>query len=193
MPVKGRITQGVMLSRLDEGDRVVSIALVEKENARGAGRQRDPRHDRYTAQTHGCRPAGTAVRLVNPGSSLKGLKGRGDHAEFRRIDMKLVFIHGSGACGDVWMLQKQHFTDADTPDLPGHPHGEICTSIEAYSDWLHGYFQEKGIYGRCTGRALAGWGHCAHARRQVSAGSERNYFDWFRRPPEGAASDYRGS
>jgi len=57
--------------------------------------------------------------------------------------MKLVFIHGSGACGDVWMLQKQHFTDADTPDLPGHPHGEMCSSIEAYSDWLHGYFQEK--------------------------------------------------
>jgi pimeloyl-ACP methyl ester carboxylesterase len=57
--------------------------------------------------------------------------------------MKLVFIHGSGACGDVWMLQKQHFTDADTPDLPGHPHGEICTSIEAYSDWLHSYFQKN--------------------------------------------------
>jgi len=57
--------------------------------------------------------------------------------------MKLVFIHGSGACGEVWMLQKQHFTDADTPDLPGHPHGETCTSVEAYSDWLHGYFQEK--------------------------------------------------
>jgi pimeloyl-ACP methyl ester carboxylesterase len=57
--------------------------------------------------------------------------------------MKLVFIHGSGARGDVWMLQKEHFSDADTPDLPGHPHGEICTSIEAYSDWLHGYFQEK--------------------------------------------------
>lgn len=31
IPVKGRITQGVLLSRLDEGDRVVSIALVEKE------------------------------------------------------------------------------------------------------------------------------------------------------------------
>lgn len=57
--------------------------------------------------------------------------------------MKLVFVHGSGACGDVWMLQKQHFTDADTPDLPGHPRGEICTSVEAYTDWLHGYFQEK--------------------------------------------------
>ena len=58
--------------------------------------------------------------------------------------MKLVFIHGSGARGDVWMLQKQHFSDADTPDLPGHPNGAICTSMEAYSDWLHGYFQEKG-------------------------------------------------
>jgi len=57
--------------------------------------------------------------------------------------MKLVFIHGSGAYGNVWMLQRQHFTDADTPDLPGHPHGEICTSVEAYSDWLHGYLQEK--------------------------------------------------
>ena len=32
VPVKGRITQGVMLSRLDEGDRVVAIALVETEN-----------------------------------------------------------------------------------------------------------------------------------------------------------------
>jgi len=42
------------------------------------------------------------------------------------------------------MMQKQHFTDADAPDLPGHPRGEICTSIEAYSDWLHSYFQEKG-------------------------------------------------
>ncbi|MDD5311732.1 MAG: DNA gyrase subunit A [Dehalococcoidia bacterium] len=31
VPVKGRITQGVMLSRLDEDDRVVSIAIVEKE------------------------------------------------------------------------------------------------------------------------------------------------------------------
>jgi len=42
------------------------------------------------------------------------------------------------------MLQKQHFSDADTPDLPGHPNGAICTSMEAYSDWLHGYFQDKG-------------------------------------------------
>jgi pimeloyl-ACP methyl ester carboxylesterase len=58
--------------------------------------------------------------------------------------MKLIFIHGSGANGDVWLLQKKRFPGADTPDLPGHPGGEICTSVEEYSDWLHGYIQEKG-------------------------------------------------
>ena len=58
--------------------------------------------------------------------------------------MKLIFIHGSGANGNVWMLQKKHFTDADTPDLPGHPGGEICTSVEEYSNWLHGYIKGKG-------------------------------------------------
>jgi pimeloyl-ACP methyl ester carboxylesterase len=58
--------------------------------------------------------------------------------------MKLIFIHGSGANGSVWLLQKRHFIDADTPDLPGHPAGTICTSVEEYSDWLHGYIQKKG-------------------------------------------------
>ncbi|MGD0354266.1 MAG: alpha/beta hydrolase [Dehalococcoidia bacterium] len=57
--------------------------------------------------------------------------------------MKLVFIHGSGAVGAVWYFQKQHFVDADTLDLPGHPEGSLCTSVEEYVDWLHGYFQER--------------------------------------------------
>lgn len=58
--------------------------------------------------------------------------------------MKLVFIHGSGAIGEVWHHQKEHFKECDAPDLPGHPDGKICTSIEEYSDWLHGYFQQQG-------------------------------------------------
>ncbi|MHB8086513.1 MAG: alpha/beta fold hydrolase [Dehalococcoidia bacterium] len=57
--------------------------------------------------------------------------------------MKLVFIHGSGAVGAVWYFQKQHFVDADTPDLPGHPVGYLCTSVEEYADWLHGYIKER--------------------------------------------------
>ncbi len=58
--------------------------------------------------------------------------------------MKLIFIHGSGANGNVWLLQKKHFPDADAPDLPGHPGGQACTSVEEYSDWLHGYIRGKG-------------------------------------------------
>ncbi|MGD0856600.1 MAG: alpha/beta hydrolase [Dehalococcoidia bacterium] len=57
--------------------------------------------------------------------------------------MKLILIHGSGACGDVWYYQKQHFLDADAVDLPGHPKGELCSSIEEYADWLHAYIQQK--------------------------------------------------
>jgi len=58
--------------------------------------------------------------------------------------MKLIFIHGSGANGNVWLLQKKRFPGADTPDLPGHPGGQACTSVEEYSDWLHGYIRGKG-------------------------------------------------
>jgi pimeloyl-ACP methyl ester carboxylesterase len=58
--------------------------------------------------------------------------------------MKLVFIHGSGACGEVWHYQKQHFKDADAIDLPGHPEGTPCASIDEYTDWLHEYVRAKG-------------------------------------------------
>jgi pimeloyl-ACP methyl ester carboxylesterase len=57
--------------------------------------------------------------------------------------MKLIFIHGSGGVGDVWMHQKQHFSEADAPDLPGHPQGQACGSIEAYADWLHKYIEHR--------------------------------------------------
>jgi pimeloyl-ACP methyl ester carboxylesterase len=58
--------------------------------------------------------------------------------------MKLIFIHGSGANGNVWLRQRERFPDADAPDLPGHPAGKVCGSVEEYSDWLHGYVREKG-------------------------------------------------
>jgi pimeloyl-ACP methyl ester carboxylesterase len=58
--------------------------------------------------------------------------------------MKLIFIHGSGANGNVWLLQKKRFPGADAPDLPGHPVGKACASVEEYSDWLHGYILENG-------------------------------------------------
>jgi pimeloyl-ACP methyl ester carboxylesterase len=78
--------------------------------------------------------------------------------------MKLVFLHGSGACGDNWYYQKQQFKDADAPDLPGHPSGPICTSIEEYSDWLHGYIVQKGYKDVVlAGHSLGGGIVLAHA------------------------------
>ena len=57
--------------------------------------------------------------------------------------MKLIFIHGSGGCKESWYYQTKHFTDSDAIDLPGHPEGEPCTSIDAYVEWLRGYIQDN--------------------------------------------------
>jgi pimeloyl-ACP methyl ester carboxylesterase len=72
--------------------------------------------------------------------------------------MKLVLIHGSGACGDVWYYQKQYFKNADAPDLPGHPAGELRTSIEGYADWLHGYIEQHKYKDVVTGGHSLGGG-----------------------------------
>jgi pimeloyl-ACP methyl ester carboxylesterase len=57
--------------------------------------------------------------------------------------MKLIFIHGSGSCGAMWQLQTQYFKDADAVNLPGHPKGKLCASVEEYADWLHDYIRNK--------------------------------------------------
>jgi len=57
--------------------------------------------------------------------------------------MTLVFLHGSGGCKESWHHQVRFFEDADAIDLPGHPDGEPCASIDAYVQWLRGYIREK--------------------------------------------------
>ncbi len=74
--------------------------------------------------------------------------------------MKLIFIHGSGGSKHSWYYQTKHFPDADAVELPGHPEGEPCTSVEAYVDWLKGYIDEKGyrdvvLAGHSLGGAVA--------------------------------------
>jgi pimeloyl-ACP methyl ester carboxylesterase len=58
--------------------------------------------------------------------------------------MKLIFIHGSGGCKESWYYQLQAFANAEAIDLPGHPKGEPCSSIDDYVEWLRGFIQEKG-------------------------------------------------
>ena len=74
--------------------------------------------------------------------------------------MKLVLVHGSGATGQTWYYQRKHFRNCDAPDLPGHPDGKLCTSVEEYSDWVHDYIGEKGyrdvvLVGHSLGGAIA--------------------------------------
>ena len=74
--------------------------------------------------------------------------------------MKLIFIHGSGGCKEVWHYQTTHFPEAEAVALPGHPSGEPCTSIDSYVDWLRGYIRDKGYYdvvlaGHSLGGAIA--------------------------------------
>ena len=58
--------------------------------------------------------------------------------------MKLIFIHGSGNTGAVWHYQIEYFSTSEAVDLPGHPEGKPCTSVEDYADWLHRYILDRG-------------------------------------------------
>ena len=60
--------------------------------------------------------------------------------------MKLAFIHGSGGTKYAWHYQTQHFTDSEAINLPGHPEGEPCTSVEDYTDWVRDYVRQKGYH-----------------------------------------------
>lgn len=57
--------------------------------------------------------------------------------------MKLIFIHGSGGSKEAWCYQTRHFPDAEAIDLPGHPEGELRTSIDDYVEWLRGYIHQR--------------------------------------------------
>ena len=59
--------------------------------------------------------------------------------------MKLIFIHGSGGCKESWQYQTQYFEGSEAINLPGHPDGDLCETIEEYAAWLRKYIKEKGF------------------------------------------------
>jgi pimeloyl-ACP methyl ester carboxylesterase len=74
--------------------------------------------------------------------------------------VKLIFVHGSGGCKEVWHYQTRHFPEADAVALPGHPYGEPCTSVDSYVEWLRGYIHDSGhidvvLAGHSLGGAIA--------------------------------------
>jgi len=58
--------------------------------------------------------------------------------------VKLIFIPGSGAGGEVWQYQTEYFAGSEGISLPGHPEGEPCTSIDDYVEWLRNYIHQQG-------------------------------------------------
>jgi pimeloyl-ACP methyl ester carboxylesterase len=74
--------------------------------------------------------------------------------------MKLIFIHGAGNTGLEYYYQTQYFKDSEAPNLPGHPQGKPCTSIDEYAQWLHEYVMRGSdskpvIAGHSLGGAIA--------------------------------------
>jgi pimeloyl-ACP methyl ester carboxylesterase len=66
--------------------------------------------------------------------------------------MSIIFVHGSGAYGDIWRYQTEYFPDSHAVNLPGHPHGQILKSVEECVDWLRKYIKARG----CKDAVLAG-------------------------------------
>jgi len=74
--------------------------------------------------------------------------------------LKLIFIHGSGTGKEVWHYQTKYFPEADAIDLPGHPEGVPCTSVDSYVEWLRTYIHNRGyvdvvLAGHSLGGAIA--------------------------------------
>lgn len=72
----------------------------------------------------------------------------------------LIFIHGSGSTASSWHYQTSYFDGSEAVNLPGHPEGNPCTSVEDYTDWLRHYIREKGYHevvlaGHSLGGAIA--------------------------------------
>lgn len=73
--------------------------------------------------------------------------------------MKLVFLHGAGDSSLSFYYQLRHFRNSKAIDLPGHPNGRACTSIEGYLEWVRGFntarrYKDVVLCGHSMGGAI---------------------------------------
>jgi len=71
-----------------------------------------------------------------------------------------LFIHGAGASPMVWRLQLLHFKGGLAVELPGHPSGPGCSTIEDYASSVEEHIREKTLkdpvlVGHSMGGAIA--------------------------------------
>lgn len=74
--------------------------------------------------------------------------------------MKLVFIHGAGSSSLAFYYQLQHFRNSKALDLPGHPNGRPCPTIDQYLEWVRGFttarrYKNMVICGHSMGGAIS--------------------------------------
>ena len=74
--------------------------------------------------------------------------------------MKLVFVHGAGSSSLAFYYQLRHFRNSKAIDLPGHPTGKACTTIEGYVEWVRGFntarrYKDVVLCGHSMGGAIA--------------------------------------
>ena len=73
--------------------------------------------------------------------------------------MKLVFLHGAGNSSLSFYYQLRHFRNSKAIDLPGHPNGKPCTTIDAYVEWVRGFntarrYKDVVLCGHSMGGAI---------------------------------------
>ena len=76
------------------------------------------------------------------------------------MGMKLVFIHGAGCSSLSFYYQLRHFRSAKAIDLPGHPDGKPCDSVDGYLEWVRGFIRARRyknviLCGHSMGGAIA--------------------------------------
>ena len=74
--------------------------------------------------------------------------------------MQLIFIHGSGSVGESFHFQTTYFKNSIAPDLPGHPQGSPCSTIDDYTRWLHDYIKENDFHDVVLAGHSLGGGIC---------------------------------
>lgn len=71
-----------------------------------------------------------------------------------------IFIHGAASNQSVWHLQLHQFKAGVALELPGHPTGEPCSTVEEYADFVGNYVRNRNgertvLVGHSMGGAIA--------------------------------------
>jgi pimeloyl-ACP methyl ester carboxylesterase len=71
-----------------------------------------------------------------------------------------IFIHGAASNQSVWHLQLHQFKSGVAVELPGHPTGEPCSTVEEYANYVENYIRKRDakhvvLVGHSMGGAIA--------------------------------------